>query len=183
MGYNKFVPRKPPREGETEMEDILQVYIENTRTCEGGWLTLPADEEEIRSFLRSEVKIGEECCYTISGWESDYWDRIDDFENIYALNEEAQRIDDMNDYEQKTMRAAVEVFGDEAHQMDIDELVLYEGVHTDYDLGYYWAVESGCYSLDDREPLVRYFDYEAFGRDIDLESNGGYSSYGYVEYR
>lgn len=165
------------------MEDILRIYVENTDTGEGGWLTLPLDEEEIRLFLRSEVKCEGGGQRMVSDWESDYWDSIDEFADIYVLNEEAMRIDDMNSYQRKTMKAGVEVFGDEVHQMDIDDLVLYEDVHTEYDLGYYWAIDSGCYNLDDREPLVRYFDYEAFGRDIGLESNGGFTSYGYVEYR
>lgn len=177
-------------------ETILNVWIGNLGKynegeLKGGWLELPKSEEEIKDFLADVVGISSEPDehgvyyeeFAIMDWESPFWDRIGEWDNLMALNEEAERIDDMSEWEQKTMRAAVEVFGDEAHQMDIDELVLYEGVHTDYDLGYYWAVDSGCYSLDDREPLVRYFDYEAFGRDIDLESNGGYSSYGYVEYR
>ena len=184
-------------------DEILRIYPTNLGRYNegelmGGWLALPAEEDEIRDFLRDTVGIeldperahmramnGERVYeeWFITDWESDYWDRIGEYANIWALNEEAQRIEDMNGYERKTMRAALEVFGDEVHRMDVDDLVLLEDVNTEYDLGYYWAIDSGCYQIDDKEPLARYFDYEAFGRDIAIESNGGFTSYGYVEYR
>ena len=52
---------------------------------------------------------------------------------------------------------------------------------TDYDLGYYWAVESGCYDLSNMGHLANYFDYESFGRDIRFETDGGFTSYGWIE--
>jgi hypothetical protein len=30
--------------------------------------------------------------------------------------------------------------------------------------------------------LADYIDFEAFGRDVAIESNGGYSAYGWIEY-
>ena len=40
------------------------------------------------------------------------------------------------------------------------------GVHNDYDLGYYWIEESGCYDTSELGALANYIDYESFGRDI-----------------
>lgn len=31
--------------------------------------------------------------------------------------------------------------------------------------------------------MERYFDCQSYGRDIDLESEGGFTKYGYVEIR
>lgn len=47
-------------------------------------------------------------------------------------------------------------------------------VPTDYELGYYWIVDSGCYNIDECGPLANYFDYDSFGRDIRLEQGGAF---------
>ena len=49
--------------------------------------------------------------------------------------------------------------------------------------GYYWAVESGCYQIDEDSPLSRYFDYERFGFDNNVETTGGFTSHGWLEER
>lgn len=49
------------------------------------------------------------------------------------------------------------------------------------DLGEYWVDAIGGVSNLPREQRDMYFDYEAYGRDIALDSSGGFSSYGYVE--
>jgi hypothetical protein len=59
--------------------------------------------------------------------------------------------------------------------------VLHTDIQNEYDLGYYWAVESGCYDLEKMGNLANYIDYEAFGRDINLETDGGFTSYGWIE--
>ena len=43
------------------------------------------------------------------------------------------------------------------------------GVRNDYDLGYYWIEESGCYDTSNLGALANYIDYESFGRDIRYE--------------
>lgn len=185
------------------MADILKVYVANLGKYNegelvGDWISLPVENEELEKFLSEKVGIeldpeaafekgmrGENVCeeWAIHDYESPFFDSIDEYANIYLLNERAEQIADLNAYELKSLEAAVEVFGNEALEFDIDDIVLLEDVNSHYDLGYYWAVDSGCYELDDRSVLSRYFDYEAFGRDIDFESTGGFSSFGYVELR
>ena len=48
-------------------------------------------------------------------------------------------------------------------------------------MGYYWAVESGCYDLEKMGHLSNYFDYERFGRDIAMETDGGFTTHGFIE--
>ena len=43
------------------------------------------------------------------------------------------------------------------------------GVRNDYDLGYYWIEESGCYDTSNLGALANYIDYKSFGRDIRYE--------------
>ena len=166
IAYNKVNPGR--QTGDTErMVDMIdckhydedapvRLYIANLGKYNegelvGGWLSLPQEDGFISRFLEDSVLIDgyyEE--WAIHDWESDYFQSIDEYDSIWRINEKARKIDEMNGYELDTFKAALEVFGNEAWDMDVDELVLLEGVHTDYDLGYYWAVESGCYTSTTR---------------------------------
>ena len=54
------------------------------------------------------------------------------------------------------------------------------GVTSDYDLGYYWIEESGCYDTSKLGALSSYIDYEGFGRDIRFDESGTFTDHGYV---
>ena len=54
------------------------------------------------------------------------------------------------------------------------------GVRSDYDLGYYWIEESGCYDTSNLGALAKYIDYESFGRDVRYEEGGVFGDNGYV---
>ena len=54
------------------------------------------------------------------------------------------------------------------------------GVQNDYDLGYYWVEESGCYDTKAMGVLSNYIDYEGFGRDIRFDESGVFTDHGYV---
>lgn len=161
-------------------------YNENG-ACGGRWITLPMDEEELTETLESIAeRMGDnDPEFAIHDYEwTCEWDgfEISEYENIEELNEFIQKLDDLTEWEQKTYCAAVEYWG--RQYVDIDELDsynLYEDITNEYDLGYYWAVESGCYDLDKMGHLANYFDYEAFGRDINIEANGGFTTYGFIE--
>lgn len=172
---------------------MLKIFVNtwgnyNTNGADGGeWLTLPLDPEELAAELaRIAEKMGDpDPEWAIHDYE---WDedldagRIDEGDSIQALNEWAQRVEDLSRWDFKTYAAAVEVWG--VDYVDLDELDsynLYTDIETDYDLGYYWAQESGCYDLDKMGSLANYIDYEAFGRDIRLEADGGFTSYGWIE--
>lgn len=51
---------------------------------------------------------------------------------------------------------------------------------NDYDFGYFWIEESGCYDTDKLGALANYIDYEGFGRDVRLEEGGVFGDNGYV---
>ncbi|EKT59036.1 antirestriction protein (ArdA) [Providencia rettgeri Dmel1] len=55
---------------------------------------------------------------------------------------------------------------------NLDSFQLLENVNNEYDLGYYWIEESGCYDLAQLGDLSHYFDYECYGRDVCLEHGG-----------
>ena len=61
---------------------------------------------------------------------------------------------------------------------ELDEFDLLPDVENDEDLGYYYVEEYG--SIDIPESIRAYFDYEAYGRDIRLESSCLFTSYGFL---
>lgn len=148
----------------------------------GEWVDFPVSEEELE-----EV-------FTRIGIDGEYYEEyfITDYAGIWAdsMKEEYISIERMNDiaetlqeFDEDVLAAALEYWIlNDVLEMDPDDLMLYSDVRNEYDLGYYWIEESGCYNLGDNI-LSRYFDYEAFGRDIAIEAYGGFTSGGFVEYR
>lgn len=53
-------------------------------------------------------------------------------------------------------------------------------VNNDYDLGYYWIEESGCYDTKAMGALSNYIDYAGFGRDIQMDESGLFTDHGYI---
>ena len=172
---------------------MLNIYINtwgnyNTNGCDGGeWIILPHEERELDILLdRIAENMGDEDPEWFINdyeWTGDVSVReIDEHENIFELNEYIQKLDSLDDYEQQILMAAIDVFGYDAVDIDnLEEFTLLEDIEDDYDLGYYWVNDSGCYDLGKMGNLANYIDYEAFGRDIRFESDGGFSLYGWIE--
>ena len=156
----------------------------------GKWITFPIDEDDLQDALKN---IG---CYYVdedgntyndeyeeyffTDWDCDFEYVFGEYEEIEFLNEVAINI---VDWDEDTFAAACEIWGfGEVIENDPNDYNLYSDINNDYDLGYYWVVESGCYDLKNMGNLANYIDYEAFGRDLTFDLNGGFSSYGWIEY-
>jgi antirestriction protein len=63
----------------------------------------------------------------------------------------------------------------------LDDYSLFSDVNSDEDLGHYRVHELGSCDLDRMGTLGRYFDYERYGRDIRMDSNGEFTSRGWLE--
>lgn len=172
---------------------MLDIFVNtwgnyNENGADGGeWLTLPMDSDELMEALetiaKNMVDLDPEWAIHDYEWTCE-WEgfEISEYDNIEELNEYCQRLSELSDYESKVFSAALEYFGkDNVDIEDIDDFNLYTDITDNYDLGYYWAVESGCYDTDNMGTLSRYIDYEAFGRDIALEADGGFTTYGFIE--
>ena len=172
---------------------MLNIYANtwgnyNENGADGGeWITLPMDADELAATLE---KIADAMGDQDPEWfVNDYewtceWEgrEIDEYENIENLNEYCSRLSDLNEWDSKVYAAALEYWGEKyVDPDDLDDYSLLTDVNNEYDLGYYWAVESGCYDLDKMGHLANYFDYESFGRDIAIEADGGFTSYGFIE--
>ena len=63
-----------------------------------------------------------------------------------------------------------------------DDIYLYEDVDSNKELGYYY-IHSILGSITElsRKQLESYFDYEAFGRDLNYETTGTFTKNGYLD--
>ena len=174
---------------------MLNIFVNtwgnyNENGADGGeWITLPMDPDELEEALEEiAANMGDhdpEWAIHDYEWTTDWEGRdIGEMESITELNEYIQALDDLAPWEQETYCAAVECWGFEYVSIeDIEDYNLYRDIKDDYDLGYYRVVESGCYDLSSMGSLKNYIDYEAFGRDIRFESDGGFTSLGWIERR
>ena len=158
----------------------------------GKWITFPIDEDELNEVLKEicichydedgeYIETGYEE-YFFTDWESDFDNDFGEYVNIDRMNEIAESLQVWED-DSNLFTAACEIWNfEEVINHCPEDYKIYFDVINEYDLGYYWASESGCYDLSKMGNLENYIDYEAFGRDIAFETDGGFTSYGYIEY-
>ena len=147
----------------------------------GEWVDFPIDEDEERELME---RIGidgrryEEYFVTDYEGDVDWHEYFGEYPSIKWLNETAEKLEDWDD---DTFCAVCEYAGiEEALEYD-GEWSLLPDVNTDEELGYYYADEFGTVDFGGNDVLERYFDYEAYGRDIRLEADGCFTDWGWVE--
>ena len=153
----------------------------------GKWVKLPVCEEVLDKVLK-EIGINEYYEeYFITDYENEIigiGDVISEYSSVQALNELAQRLEDLSDDEADKLGAVLEYeacrsVSEVLELLDkLDEFDLLTDVTDDEELGYYYAEEYCC--IDIPEYIQPYFDYEKFGRDVRLQSCCLYTSYGFL---
>mgnify|MGYP002588793413 FL=1 len=155
----------------------------------GEWVKFPVTDEEMQKVFQ---RIGINAVYEewfITGYDtpdSEIHDMLGEYESLSELNYLAHRIMEMQ--ESEMFWQAVLELG--KHTGSVKELInltenmdcydFLQGVNSDYDLGYYWIEESGCYDTSQLGHLSSYIDYEGYGRDCRLEEIGTFATGGYV---
>lgn len=61
-------------------------------------------------------------------------------------------------------------------------ITLIPDINTDSELGEYWVNEIGIQNIP-RDQLEMYFDYEAYGHDINIDNEGGFVADGFLDVR
>ena len=153
----------------------------------GKWVKLPVCEEVLDKVLK-EIGINEYYEeYFITDYENDIvgiGDVISEYSSVVALNELAQRLEDLSADEADKLGAVLEYeacrsVSDVLELIDkLDEFDLLTDVNDDEALGYYYAEEYCC--IDIPENIKIYFDYEKFGRDVRLQSSCLFTTYGFL---
>ena len=166
------------------------------------WLTLPATEEEIaKAFDQIQVSHDEIHYYSngngqaalggadlygeyeesfITDFECDYYD-INEYENLDRLNEIAEAVESLNDYDMEIVKALMSDGYSLEEALDLkDDVMVYSDCKDMTDVAYQYAEETG---LLDQIPdhLQSYFDFEAFGRDMSFEGHWIETDNGFIE--
>lgn len=143
--------------------------------CElvGQWIDFPIDEDELAEVLE-EIGINEEHEeFFFTNWETDYPEitkSLGQFESIEDVNDWAEGIDF---YDASFIAAIIEATGCDLQEAldNADNVTFYEG-YTLEEVAE--NIVEDCYDLP--EIAERYFDYEAFARDL------GYDGYTETKY-
>ncbi len=171
----------------------LSIFLTNLgRYVEGAlvgcWVKLPVSADKLNAVLE-KIGINEQYEeYIITDWEtsiSGLHNAISEYSSVVALNELAEMLEELSSDDEDKLGAVLEVescrsVGEIKELIEqLDNFNLLPDIQEDEDLGYYYAEECCCIEIP--EHLRSYFDYEAYGRDIRLESTGTFTSYGYLE--
>lgn len=148
----------------------LEVYIENLHNGKNAWIELPTSDIVINKVLE-EINPGGLHDVIIADYETDISGlKVSEYDNILELNTIAEEIDNLSDDEVIALQAYLEQYNDIEQALE----EVRQGNYTIYydcddmsDVAYQVVNESGL--LDGvPETLKGYFDYEAYGRDIDI---------------
>ena len=162
---------------------MMRIYLTNLGKYNEGeligkWVELPISDEELEATLEEIGIDGERYQETfITDYETDINGlKIGEYDGIEELNELTEVIE-ANDPE--AVEALIYFGYDTAEEIAdyIDDILFFE-VSDDYDIGYYYAIECGCLDIPDN--IQNYFDFEAYGRDIELEGNFYFANNGYI---
>ncbi len=175
-------------------EPVLEAFVTNLGRYNEGfligeYLKLPATTEEVQALLKGigvdgvryeEIFITDYECY-VSG----LYDVLGEYESIDELNYLAGLIDEMDRWELEKFEAAV-CHGE--HSGSVRELInlaqnlacyeFYPNISDCDDLGRMYIEEYNALSIP--ESIISYFDFEAYGRDVQMEEGGEFVNGGYI---
>ena len=171
---------------------IISGYITNLGKYNDGfligeWIDFPISDEDLAAVLK-RIGISSEPDengryyeeYFFTDWDSSISGLAADFgeyPNISRINEIAEKIEEYGDLAE----AVIEAFGvDDLMDNEADDYIIWSA-EDDYDLGEAVAETTGILENAPAE-LSNYFNFEAYGRDYRLETNGGWCADGYIEY-
>ena len=152
----------------------------------GEWVDLPISDEELQNvFNRIGISdkpdpetgsIYEE--YFITDYESDIPGiYIGEYDSISNLNDIAEQVEDLDDYDLKVLKNACEAgfFDiDNIENFDSSNYIFYDGVFDDQTLGEMMVDYEGGIENIPTETLAEHFNMESYGRDESYYFNAEY---------
>ena len=146
---------------------LTNLGIYNEGSLVGEWLELPATQEEIDTCLNN-IGIGEEYEeYFITDFESDIDGlHIGEYESLEELNTITEALQDVDT---EIIEALLyHGYSLEDIESKVNDCIIYYDCNDMEDVAIEYIEECGLLN-DVPEHLQSYFDYEAYGRDMDLE--------------
>ena len=153
---------------------MLKGYITNLGKYNEGyligeWITFPIDEDDLAAALE-RIGINEQYEeYFITDYDNDY--DIDfnfgEYTSIDHINEVIEAIESLDYSELELLKAVCEYEGSDAlYDFNPDSYIWYQGMTLE-DVAY--EMVEDFYNTKENELLIRYFDYEAFARDLSFD--------------
>ncbi|MEG1553991.1 MAG: antirestriction protein ArdA [Rikenellaceae bacterium] len=140
----------------------------------GAWLNLPTNEEELQETFDKICLNDEYEEYAIHDYESGMGElEIGEFEDIETLSENIEQIENLDEYEYIALRAFLE----NTVSQDIDNALknvndgnfcIYNGCNNMEDVAMEYVYQAGILESMP-ENLQCYFDFKAYGRDMEIE--------------
>ena len=163
----------------------LGKYVESCLVYE--LVKLPIDKEKLQDVLDHIGIDGQQYEEVfISDYETSLSNlHISEYASIQELNELARKIDELADFDYDKLGAVLECEGNtsiaEVLELidQLDSFDLLTEVDTDEALGEYY-IDNGYIFCDVPDNIKSYLDLDRLGRDIRLDGNICYSSYGAV---
>lgn len=154
------------------------------------WLDLPATDEELeKAFEKINVSYGDverygDCGqlyeeFFITDYECDYMN-IGEYENLDRLNEIAEAITDLEDYEQNIVVALMNDGYSLEQALDQKDDCYFHEAYSMEDIAREYMEETGLLAKipDD---LVDFFDFEAYGEYLENSGHWISTDNGYIE--
>lgn len=139
----------------------------------GEWVELPVSHEELQKVFE-RIGINEEYEeYFITDYECDLYE-VGEYENIDKLNDIAERIKELDEEGSKVVKALIQKLGytlDEAiDKVNSGDYMIYNDCENMTDVAYQVVEECG-YLENVPDNVACYFDYESFGRELEIRGN------------
>ena len=135
-----------------------------TRSLALAWFTPPVDFEEVKERIGLNDEYEE---YAIHDYELPF--EIDEYTPVDEVNRLCEMVEDLPEYIQEELSALQSYFGsiEELCEHE-DDIICHSGCDDMADVARYYLEESG--QLGELPAhLQNYIDYEAYGRDMELE--------------
>ena len=160
---------------------MLNIFVNtwgnyNENGADGGqWITLPMDSDELEEVLENIAALMEdedpEWFINDHEWTIDMeLGDVHEMDSITEWNERCQEADDLEEYEAEEIAAAIEAYGytfAEAYERQQRGCFVFYAGRDLQEVAEEIADE--CYLYNAPEFLARYFDYEAFARDLSFD--------------
>lgn len=155
---------------------IADLNAYNNGYLKGEWVSLPQDEEVLEMVMDKYSNFGQ-TDIAIHDYECDFM-KISEYDNISNLNTIAEEMDGLDETEIKVFKAYLDYYGsdyiDEALQtVRSGDYSIYYDCSDMSDVAEQYIEETGLLSTIP-DSLQYYFDYEAYGRDMEI--NGTFTS-------
>ena len=139
----------------------LGKYVEGKDT--GAWFQCPVDYEKVKETLELDSEHGE---YAIHDYELPF--EIDEYIGIGELNRLCRMVEEFEEPVKKALKELIECCGDlESLYEKKDDIIYYFGCESASDVAYYFVNECGYFG-EVADNVKMYIDYEALGRDLEL---------------